>query len=349
MANLILNAGFLTDLGSWTAFQTNWDAAGAVTPGSAKLMTNTAYITQSFTVPAGDDRDLVISWWARISGAAPGNAYHMAKLDDGTAVERVVWISVMAPGPSMTGQWERYSGRFRALAGNTIALRFDNASVPTPNSYWYLDDIFVGEADDLTSCESLVLELAKRRRDPSFTKHPRWRYEELVNQAISETPRCLWRLEVDDSLLTVEETRRYSLAGLVDLERRDQVVRAWMEDTEGHFLELADWWAEETTAGVTLALDEDPPEADRTIRVEYLRPHAALDCTDESDLTTADRQWVLARAMVLLLLEADADIEPPQLLQAELQRWDQVRAGRETELRGRERRKATRARSHRWS
>jgi hypothetical protein len=88
---------------------------------------------------------------------------------------------------------------------------------------------------------------------------------------------------------------------------------------------------EDALGVLTLVLDEDPPEADRTILVKYILPHEALDCTDDEDETTLDREWLLARAMTLLLLEADPMLEDAGYIERELQRWDAVRQAREAE------------------
>lgn len=187
--------------------------------------------------------------------------------------------------------------------------------------------------------------LQVRRRDPVFFLHTEGEYNRAINKALRDAPRALWRVEVDASLSTVAETRRYDLAALGGLETGDQVRALWVEDANGDYNQMGRWQVEDDDGTLTLVLDRDPWDADLGMQLEYLRPHAEL--ADDTTDATMDADWLLARAMTLLLVEADREQEPVELIQRDLQLWDAIRQTREQELLGRRQLRAPKARSRR--
>ena len=138
------------------------------------------------------------------------------------------------------------------------------------------------------------------------------------------------------------------IAAVTAITQRAQVRTVWMEGSDDHFYPIGRWHVEDELGTLTLVLDENPPEAGRVLRIESLRAHEELDCGDYDDVTTLDRQWILAKAATILLLEADPSVEDASYLAAEIQRWDMVRQGREAELRGRRQRTPGKLRSRSW-
>lgn len=188
--------------------------------------------------------------------------------------------------------------------------------------------------------------LQARLGDVTTLSFPKERYDDAINQAIREVPQRFWQRNVDTSLTTVDEQRRYSLAAL-SLAMRSQLKRAWMEDEDGHDLPIGRWEVEDDGGSFTLVLDEDPPEAGRTIAVEYLAPHAEL--ASDVSTTSLDQDWLTNKAATILLLEADPRLDDPRLTEGSLQRFDAMRQAREAELMRRERRPSGKIRTMAWS
>lgn len=184
--------------------------------------------------------------------------------------------------------------------------------------------------------EELRLELQGRRRDYGNQKHTPNRYNAAINRALTEAPSVLWVRAKDDSLDTIDETRRYSLAGITDIVLAFQVTAAWIDDVDGHPERIANWEVEDNAGSLTLVLDDNPRYEDRTITIEYITPFDELD--DDSDETEIDKEWLLCMALTSLLLEADPELEDPQMIARDLQLADAKREAREAALRRRNRR-----------
>ncbi len=176
----------------------------------------------------------------------------------------------------------------------------------------------------------LVTELKNRRSDIGGLKHAHARYLEVANQAIREYPLMLrGPLIIDTSILTTEGVRRYDLSTVVGLTGAEQVRRLWMDDDDGNDVPIGRWEIQSSGGILALVLDEDPPEAGRTITIEWsCRPTEVTEVTQ----TDLDRDWLCAKAMSLLLLEADPSIEEPAYITNQIMLWDQLRQGREAEL-----------------
>jgi hypothetical protein len=168
------------------------------------------------------------------------------------------------------------------------------------------------------------------RRDPASLLHSPDDYNDAINKATRRVPERLWQREIDITVVTVLLTRAYALAGLAGLTKPGQVRRVWLEDSADQYNEIGRWEVDDDGGTITLMLDEDPPAADRILRIEYLRPHAAL--TDDGTDSTMDEDWLIAQTTVLLLLDADPRYEDPNLIAADLQRFDAARQAREREL-----------------
>lgn len=337
MAELVLNGTFETDLSNWSTGgggpAPTWDEyVYHDTPGSAEFYPNgpnPSNLSQDVATPTG-----VAQLW-RFKFAMrrdPGSSVAVhpdfsVSLWDGVSH----WLEESYARPEefedKFGTWMSYAYDIILPVDTvvTITFEFDGGDVDKV----YLDDVSLENLGDLVNCAELTWELKKRRQDWGATKHHDTRYQELLNQAIREAPRSLWRRDVDTSLVTIEETRRYSLAALTEITEARQVRRVFVEASDEHEYEIDRWQVENDLGTLTLVLDEDPAAADRTIRLEYVRAHDTLDCTDLTDTTLVDREWLLARAMVLLLMEADPTLEDPRWLANQLQIWDATRQARE--------------------
>lgn len=211
-----------------------------------------------------------------------------------------------------------------------------------------IDDIKLFFLDPLDmSAEGLARELQRRRRDPVGIYHEYHRYRQIVNEAIAQAPRRLWKHAIDTSLSTTEDVRRYSLSTLTDIATPDQVLRVWLENSDGNDVPIGRWYVEDNAGSLTLVLDEDPGDA-LTITLEYDYPYEYLDTTAYTDETDLDRQWLVAKAMSLLYAEADPALEPMDIISLQMRTWDQMRQGREQELRGQRRRVPGRIRTQVW-
>jgi hypothetical protein len=151
----------------------------------------------------------------------------------------------------------------------------------------------------------------------------------------------------DESLVTVEDQRLYSLAGLPRVTGPKQAQRLFMADIDGHFLPIGRWEIHQDTSGdLVLALDGDP-EGARAMRLEYLAPWLAVDPDDYADETGLDREWALCKGMTLLLMEASVEDKDPRLHLQELGAWDAKRQAREAQAA--KRRRPAKARTFDWS
>lgn len=121
------------------------------------------------------------------------------------------------------------------------------------------------------------------------------------------------------------------MAGIAAIVAPDQVWQVFIDDAsdEAHELEIGRWFVEDDDGVLTLVLDNDPPDADRTITIYHIDPPSALDCEDEDETAEVDREWLLAKAMTILLTEADPTLESPEQIAQDLTIWDMRRQARE--------------------
>jgi hypothetical protein len=201
----------------------------------------------------------------------------------------------------------------------------------------YVDSISLTSVDYApTTRQGLMWELQKRRRDWGSLKHASERYLEIINFALAQAPMSLWRVDEDITIVSVADTTRYSLATLTAITNPRQVRRVWLHDgdTPGIYNELGNWTVEEDWAGTPLTrtlylvLDEAPDTAARAIKIEYYRPQPILT-DDNAEVTVIDWEWLIAKGMVLLLLEADPTMDDPNQIERDLKYWDTQRQARE--------------------
>jgi len=343
MASILLNGEFATALTSWTNNLAMWKATPYYkAAGCAQLehaVPSACYIYQTVTIPA------LGAWQLRFAlrcDAWPVPDLTAAILSgDGTDT-----FCSLAVNLDEADAWEVFSMALTGVPSDTsVRVQFSVADIFY--NVYYLDYVALDVISN-NGCQSLALELMRRRRDLGAVKHAEERYREMVNRAIQEAPRSMWLRAADVSLATVANTRRYSLATVADITEPRQVFRVLMGDSsdEAHNLPIGRWEIEDDEGVLTLALDNDPPEAGRTLGLEYIYPHPALDCADAADVTTLDREWLLAKAMTCLLLEADPSLEPLDLIARDLAMWDAARSERERQQRTR--RAPSKARTHKW-
>jgi hypothetical protein len=232
-----------------------------------------------------------------------------------------------APYLHTLGEWHQFSFDLNLPVSESVLIYFEaQAQV----MHFHLDHVSLASIPDEDSCRELAMELALYRNDPAMLKHSYRRYRAAVNEAIREAPRSLWRMTQDISLTTAEDTRRYTMALITTLEDAHDLRLVEIEGADGHYQPVGRWWVEGPPGDLTLRLDETPTP-DRTIMLHYVRRPDELDCEDEDDTTWLDREWLLAKAMTLLLLEADRQLEDPRHLSEQLQLWDGKRQAREAQ------------------
>lgn len=193
--------------------------------------------------------------------------------------------------------------------------------------------------------QTFKLELQKRCLDLGMIQRPAARYGEALNYALSQYPRALWRLDVDESLNTAEGVLVYDLSAVTGLDYANQVRRVWIDDSDGVPREVGRYEARDDGGKPYLALDE-PPDGTYDITLEFWAPPAAM--SQPTDTTTADDDWLLARAMLALAGETDWTINDPQQVVSRLEYWNARLLSRERQLLAQRRRTSRRARTTAW-
>lgn len=193
---------------------------------------------------------------------------------------------------------------------------------------------------------ALKLELQKRCLDLGMIQRPDARYGEALNYALSQYPRELWQLNVNGTTLdTVADQREYALAGITYLAAANQVRRVWIDDSDGVKRETGRYEVQDNAGTLTLVLDE-PPDGAYDITIEYWRP--PVEMSGAFDKTTADDDWLLAKAMLALMGDADWTINDPQQVVAALQFWNARLMARQGQLLRERRRTSRRPRTTAW-
>lgn len=194
--------------------------------------------------------------------------------------------------------------------------------------------------------QTLTLELEKRASDLAQLKRPASRYAEMLNWAISQYPMLLWPLTIDGSTLdTVEGQQEYALSGISSLTTPAQVVRVWVDDSEGVRRETGRYEIWDNAGSLTLFLDESPSGA-YDITLEFRKAPATL--SSPTDTTEADDEWLLARAMLSLISEAAWEAENPQQLLTQAEYLTQLVVQRERTLLYQRTHRSRRARTNAW-
>jgi hypothetical protein len=358
VSDLIVNGEFTSDLSGWTvvAGAARSTAQYNVAPASCKLsyagppLGTYSHIHQQITVPAGGPFLWTLQW-SMFAKMTVTNGWGRVHVMVGTVgIDPVSYLDAYYKVDTFD-TWQVFSSSF-VIAPST-SPRFSLITPLGLTDYVYLDSVsLTSVAYAPTTRLGAMWELQKRRRDWGGFKHATARYLEIVNFALAQAPLHLWRVDLDTSLTTVADTAVYSLAAITGIAAPQHVRRVWLHDgeTPGQYLPLGNWEVREDWSGtplartLSLALDEIPGDAGRTIQVEYYRNQPEL--SDDEDLITTDWEWVMAKSMVLLLLEADPLLEDPQQIERDLKYWDAHRASRELVARGR--RPASKARAAVW-
>lgn len=194
--------------------------------------------------------------------------------------------------------------------------------------------------------QTLTLELQKRTLDLAQVKHPKERYEAALNFAVSQYPLCLWQLTIDGTTLdTVADQCEYVLSGVSGLSRAEQLCRVWIDDSEGIKRETGRWALHDNAGTLTLILDEVPSDAyDITLEFRAIPPQMS----DPTDTTSVDDEWLLARALITILSEADWGAEDPQELATRMEAATNLLVVREQQLRAQRSRPSRRSRTTAW-
>lgn len=319
MGNLLTNGLFDSSMTGWTTGSGDaaWTGAmGKPHPGCVLLgSTDESNIYQEVAVTSGH---YLLTYWLRTL-SIPDNEQQSAevKVEAGTAQLHTQYIY------TANNVWYLFAHNIPAPTGTLkITLKVKQTG------FAYFDTVGLTL---VTGGEfyPLLQRLRNLRRDPVAIKHSDYAYESAINRAIQDAPMSFWQPQVDVSVSTVADQRRYALS-LTGLTQPNQVRRVWMDDVSDYDLPLGRWQVEDDGGVLTLVLDSDPPEAGRVLSIEYLAPGSLL--VYPWDSTTLDVEWLLARAMTLLLLDADPQIEDPNLLGQQLTYWDALRQNREREL-----------------
>ena len=193
---------------------------------------------------------------------------------------------------------------------------------------------------------ALTLELEKRCLDLGQSKRPEARYEEALNNTLPQYPRDLWPLNINGVTLdTVADTREYALAGIATITTANQVRRVWIDDSDGVKHEIGRYEVQDSAGTLTLILDEAPTGA-YDITIEYWAPPTVL--AGAGGTTEADDDWLLAKAMLSLMGEADWKIEDPQLVMSQVEYWNARATNRERQLMAQRRRTSRKPRTNAW-
>ena len=193
---------------------------------------------------------------------------------------------------------------------------------------------------------ALKLELQKRCLDLGQTKRPDARYGEALNTALAQYPFLLWSKTIDGTTLdTATDTRDYDLSGISYLTHASQVRRVWIDDSDGVRREIGRYEVQGEDTTLTLVLDS-APTADRDITIEFWTPPISMALAADENPT--DDEWLLARAMLALMGEADWETEDPQLVISQVEYWNAVASNREAQLLARRRRTSRRPRTTNW-
>ena len=194
--------------------------------------------------------------------------------------------------------------------------------------------------------QSLKAELQKRCLDLGQIKRPDDRYGEALNNALDLYPLPLWTLNVDGTTLdTVEDTREYALSGIAAITSAEQVRRVWVDDSDGVKHEIGRYEVQDNAGTLSLVLDEAPDDA-YDITIEYWTAPDSM--SNPTDTTDADNDWLLARATISLLGEADWSAENPQQVVSQLEYWNARVVMRERQLLAQRRHISRKPRTTAW-
>jgi hypothetical protein len=341
MADYVINGTFSSGISSWTTGEggapATWNGFdGYQTPGCARIEAaagSPTVLYQVLTTPA-----LTTYWWRIRYALKPGTGaeensqpnYFTIRIWDGAGNKYYEYV----PAPTKLPEgWSYFSADVLLPPSTEMQAHFQQLA---EDGAWYVDDVSLQPiaVESGWNCENLALELMKRRNDLAGLKHGPERYHQVINQAIAATPRALWRMDQNEAIATLADTYRYSLAAVAGLSRPEQVVQVRYKASGGDVAVGFGPWGIEDDEGTLSLVIAEPLAAGGTFQVSYLTPWSQLDCADLTDTTNLDAEWLLARAMTLLLAEADSLLtgEDPAEVARDLQYWDAIRQAREQEI-----------------
>lgn len=358
MTELISNGGFRTALTDWVVSNVDHqEEDGHETIGCAELdsVTGAASLYQditSSTITGATEYLVAFLFSFKKTGGAPGIDLVATLGTQAGEIYATITIEHELI-PYVEDEWHRYAAYVLVPITETMRVTFTAANDADVN-LWRISDVSVDQAHptyDFTTRRDIAKRLMTLRHDTSCVKHYRNRYTEVVSQAQREVPKSMFFLDIDTSISTVADRKRYSMAGITAILEAYQVRRVWLEDSENDELyhEVGLWYIESDYGPdvaewqLTLVLERDPVEAGLTIRLEYLRIPEETSGTANICL---DQDWMVAKCMTQLLLEADSVREDPNWLATQLQLWDAKRQA--LELKYRQRRRPEMMRSTDW-
>jgi hypothetical protein len=334
VASVVSNGQFSLDLTSWTPTLAAWVWDGHTSLGCCEMQPTAiaaANVFQYCTMPgtvvtAGIQVRLRFSIKAQ-TGAVPV-ALALEVSDSGGNV----YFANSYSGAQFTNTWLDVSERFAVKQGASLKILFSVVADASVNR-WRIDDVGLDVADpSVNSCDELAQEMRRLRHDMMSRKHAPRRYKEIVNQALADAPMTVWQLVKDESVTLYEGELEYDLGGLASLTNHAQVLRLWQEDADTDFHQIGHWEILDVEGYCVLMLDTDPIYDGGTLRLEYLKPWDQLDTTDPTDTTACDREWLLAKAMTLLYMEANIKEESEKWIMGQVQAWDDARKKREAKI-----------------
>lgn len=180
--------------------------------------------------------------------------------------------------------------------------------------------------------QTLKAELRKRCLDLGMIQRPEVRYGEILNHCIKQYPLALWPLDDNSgSLATVAGQREYDLS--VDplvLDEAKQVRRVWIDDGDGVAHRTGRYEAKDMGGKPYLVLDVAPTTSGYAITVEHRDAPGAL--SSPTSMTKVDDMWLLARAMLTCLAEADPAVIPRQEAYGQIELYSNLLGNRERQL-----------------
>ena len=351
MTELISNGGFRTALTDWVVSDVDHqEEDGHETVGCAELdsVTGAASLYQNITTAtlSGVSEYLAKFLFSfKKTGGEPGVDL-VATLGSQTGEIYATITIEHELIPYLDDEWHRYASYVLVPITGALRVTFTAANDASVH-LWRISDVSVDEVTPAAAFETgrkMARRLMKLRHDPSAVRHHKERYWGVIWQAQREAPRSMHLRDIDTALVTVADTRRYSMAAITQIEEAWQVRRVFMENSsDGHYYPIGMWHIEDDYGTLYLTLDRTPVEAGLTIKVEYVRIPEETGADEDLVL---NQDWLEAKCMTQLLLEADPKGEDPNLLAAQLQMWDAKRQA--LELKYRHRRKPSKVRSTDW-
>jgi hypothetical protein len=347
MTNIVSNPGFETNTAGWTLTKASrLPNDGKNTVGCVTMTPDAggaAVLSQALTTPGitgVNAYDAKVSFAFKPTPGQPIKALAVT-ITDGSGY---VWYTYTTGATQGGYVWHEVVGETILPVSTALTITF-TVALGVDTSWWRIDDVCVDiQAPGWAARPELIEELRRLRHDAVMVKHTLQRYQSALNEALRTAPRKLWLTMIDDSLVTVADQVEYDLTTVSELLQRDWLTRVDIEDSDGNAQPTARYEVLDSEGDLTLVLDTAPTEDDLTIWLHFSLPHDPL--SDDVTMTSCNRDWLIAKAMTILLLEADPQDEGEQWLATQLNMWDAKRKSHEARLG--KRRPAGKARTFNW-